>query len=116
MKRQHHLSASGAAPGNVQFIYITRWRYRQAAALRLFQSNAIRLSFADATLESIGLTLVFNAIPDEVEALCEMHRVLCPLGVVMLIDACVPSGGNIVARGLGRLWALFGDQLGDEVA
>jgi hypothetical protein len=38
------------------------------------------------------------------------------MGVVVLIDACVPNNGNVVARGLGRLWALFGDQLRNETA
>lgn len=89
---------------------------RQKLTPRLAQANAIVLPFADCTFDGIVLTFVFSAIPDDVAALREMQRVLCPMGVVVLIDARVPSHGNVVARGLGRLWALFGDQLRDETA
>jgi hypothetical protein len=33
---------------------------------------------------------------------------------VILVDACYPDNGNRIARGLGHLWELFGDQLRDE--
>ncbi len=87
---------------------------RQALTPRLVQANAIQLPFEDNTFDGIVLTFVFSAIPDGAAALREMRRVLCPLGVVVLIDACIPSDGNAVAQGLGRMWALFGDILRDE--
>jgi len=89
---------------------------RQKLIPRLVQADAIALPIADNTLDGIVLTFVFSAIPDGAAALREMQRVLRPQGVVALIDACVPSDGNVVARGLGRLWALFGDKLRDEAA
>jgi len=89
---------------------------RQDLTPRPVQANAITLPFAGDTFDGIVLTFVFSAIPDGPAALCEMYRVLHPRGVVALIDACVPRDGNLVARGLGRLWALFGDRLRDEAA
>ena len=88
---------------------------RQALTPRLVQANAIQLPFEDDAFDGIVLTFVFSAIPDGVAALREMQRVLRPMGV-MLIDACVPRHGNVVARGLGQLCVLFGDQLRDEAA
>jgi ubiquinone/menaquinone biosynthesis C-methylase UbiE len=89
---------------------------RQKLTPRLVQANAIQLPFEDDTFDGIVLTFVFSAIPDGAAALREMQRVLRPQGVLVLIDACVPSNGNVMARGLGRLWALFGDRLRDEAA
>lgn len=89
---------------------------RQALTPRLVQANAIQLPFEDEAFDGLVLTFVFSAIPAGAAALREMYRVLRPTGVVVLIDACVPSNGNVAARRLGRLWALFGDQLRDEAA
>jgi len=89
---------------------------RQALPSRLVQANALQLPFADDTFEGLVLTFVFSAIPDGTAALREMRRVLCPAGVLALVDACVPENGGVMARGLGRMWELFGDYLRDEAA
>jgi demethylmenaquinone methyltransferase / 2-methoxy-6-polyprenyl-1,4-benzoquinol methylase len=89
---------------------------RQELTPRLVQANAIVLPFADNTFDGIVLTFVFSAIPDGSAALREMQRVLCPDGVLALVDACLPVSGDLVARGLGRMWTLFGDVLRDEAS
>lgn len=88
----------------------------QALSARFVQANAIQLPFADGTFDGIVLTFVSSAIPDGATALHEMQRVLCPNGVLVLVDACVPENGDLIAQGLGRLWTLFGDVLRDEAA
>jgi ubiquinone/menaquinone biosynthesis C-methylase UbiE len=80
------------------------------------QANVMRLPFIDGTFDGIVLTFVFSAIPDGAAAMRELQRVLRPDGVLALIDACVPGDHNFAARGLGRLWTLFGDFLRDEAA
>jgi ubiquinone/menaquinone biosynthesis C-methylase UbiE len=94
--------------------YAQRRLLRQALTPHLVQARAMQLPFADGAFEGIVLTFVFSAIPDGAAALREMHRVLCPNGVLALVDACVPEGGNLIARGLGQMWKLFGDSLRDE--
>lgn len=89
---------------------------RQALPPRLIQGTVMQLPFGDDTFGGIVLTFVFSAIPDGSAALREMQRVLCPNGVLALVDACVPTNGGLMARGLGRLWQLFGDSLRDEAA
>jgi ubiquinone/menaquinone biosynthesis C-methylase UbiE len=81
---------------------------------RLVQATALHAPIADSSFDAIVLTFVFSAIPDGPAALREMHRILRPQGRVALVDACFPDDGNRIARGLGRLWELFGDQLRDE--
>ena len=89
---------------------------RQDLPPRLIQGNAMVLPFADDTFDAIVLTFVFSAIPDGAVALREMQRVLCPNGVLALVDACIPENDDLIARGLSQVWALFGDVLRDEVS
>jgi demethylmenaquinone methyltransferase / 2-methoxy-6-polyprenyl-1,4-benzoquinol methylase len=86
----------------------------QALPDRLVEADALHLPTRDRSFDGVVLTFVFSAIPDGSTALREIQRVLRPQGRVILIDACFPDNGNRIARGLGHLWELFGDQLRDE--
>ena len=59
---------------------------------------------------------MLSAIPDALAALSEFARVLRPGGVVALVDAGIPSNGNLPGRLLARAWELFGDYMRDEAA
>jgi len=92
-----------------------RLRHSELSA-HFTQANVMHLPFSDGTFDGVVLTFVFSAIPNGAAAMCEMQRVLRPNGVIVLIDACLPGDNNLIARGLGRLWTLFGDFLRDEAA
>jgi ubiquinone/menaquinone biosynthesis C-methylase UbiE len=92
-------------------------RLRGAAATdRLVQADVMSLPFANASFDGIILTFVFSAFPDGSTAMRELSRLLRPAGRLAIVDACVPSDRNLAARGLGRMWTLFGDVLRDEAA
>ena len=80
----------------------------------LIRGDAVRLPMADASVDAVVATFVLSAIPDGVGALREAGRVLCPGGLVVLVDAGYPSDGNLGGRFLAWLWTLFGDVLRDE--
>jgi ubiquinone/menaquinone biosynthesis C-methylase UbiE len=82
----------------------------------LVQGDVLHLPLADASLDGIALTFAFSAVPDGLGALREMARVLRPGGVLALVDAGIPSDGNLPGRALARTWALFGDFMRDEAA
>ena len=82
---------------------------RGGLAARLVQGTAVHLPFAEDRFDGICLTFTFSAIPDGCAAMREMHRVLRPAGRLVLIDAGVPGDGNVMGRGLARLWTQFGD-------
>lgn len=89
---------------------------RAGLPARLAQGDATHLPFASNSLDGIVMTFTFSAIPEGAVALCEMHRALRPDGVLVLVDAGVPSDGNRIGRGLARAWELFGDHMRDEAA
>ena len=89
---------------------------RDGLAVRLVQGNAVHLPFAEGSFDGICLTFTFSAIPDGCAAMREMRRVLRPAGRLVLIDAGAPGDGNVMGRGLARLWAQFGDFMRDEAA
>jgi ubiquinone/menaquinone biosynthesis C-methylase UbiE len=80
----------------------------------LVQGDATQLPFASESLAGIATTFAFSAIPDGLEAVREMTRILSPGGVLALVDAGYPSDGNRVATALARLWELGGDFMRDE--
>ena len=94
--------------------YAQRRLRHQALPDRLVEADAARLPFVNRAFDDVVLTFVFSAIPDGPGALREMHRILRPQGRLILVDACYPDNGNLIARGLGHLWELFGDHLRDE--
>jgi ubiquinone/menaquinone biosynthesis C-methylase UbiE len=83
---------------------------------RLVQANVIHLPFAGASFDGVVLTFVFSAFPDGSAAMRELSRLLRPAGRLVIVDACVPRDRNLIARGLGWAWTLFGDTLRDEAA
>jgi ubiquinone/menaquinone biosynthesis C-methylase UbiE len=95
----------------------TQRRLRGAAQTdRLVQATVIRLPFANASFDGIVLTFVFSAFPDGSAAMSELYRLLRPAGRLAIVDACIPRDRNLIARGLGRMWTLFGDYVRDESA
>jgi ubiquinone/menaquinone biosynthesis C-methylase UbiE len=95
----------------------TQRRLRGAAQTdRLVQANVMSLPFASNSFDGIILTFVFSAFPDGSAAMCELSRLLRPAGRLVIVDACIPRDRNLIARGLGRMWTLFGDYVRDESA
>ncbi len=83
---------------------------------RLVQGNAENLPFAPNSFAAVTMTFVFSAIPDGLAAMCAIHRVLRPGGLLVLVDAGNPDDGNRPGRLLARTWELFGDFMRDEAA
>lgn len=83
---------------------------------RLVRGDATQLPFASDSWDGIAITLAFSAIPDGLEAMGEMARVLRPNGVLALMDAGYPTDGNRIGTVLARLWELGGDFMRDEAA
>lgn len=54
--------------------------------ITLVEGNAQRLPFTDLSFETVVCTLSLCTIPDQEEALREMHRVLVPGGRLLLVD------------------------------
>ena len=80
----------------------------------LVQGDAVHLPFARHTFDGVVMSFVFGAIPDGLGALREVARVLRPGGVLSMVEAGVPSDGNIGGTLLAKLWTFFGDILRDE--
>ena len=83
---------------------------------RLTQGDALHLPFVQNSFEAIVMTFVFSAFPDGPGAMRELARILCPNGLLVLVDGGVPSDGNRIGRGLAHTWELFGDYMRDEAA
>lgn len=81
---------------------------------RLVQGNAVAPPFRPHTFDAVVLTFVFSAIPNGVAAMAAIQRVLRPEGLVISVDACIPSDGNPLGVGLAHLWEQFGDFMRDE--
>jgi len=90
-------------------------RLRRAnLSVALVQGDATHLPYASASFDGIFGTFALSAIPDGLAAMHEIARVLRPGGVLALVDAGVPSDGNLMGKALARLWTLFGDTMRDE--
>jgi len=89
---------------------------RNGLTARLAQGTVVQLPFPADCFDGIYLTFTFSAIPDGDAAMREIRRVLRPMGRLVLIDAGVPDDGNVLGRGLARLWTQFGDFMRDEAA
>jgi ubiquinone/menaquinone biosynthesis C-methylase UbiE len=83
---------------------------------RLVQGDATRLPFAAESLDGIATTFALSAVPDGLQAVREMARVLRPYGILALVDAGYPTQGNRMGALLARLWELGGDFMRDEAA
>lgn len=81
---------------------------------RLVQGDAARLPLAVASFDAVVLTFAFSAFPDGLGVMRELRRVLRPGGRVILVDAGLPSDGNLMGVALARAWTLFGDFMCDE--
>lgn len=80
----------------------------------LLQGDAARLPLAAASFDAVVLTFAYSAFPDGMTAMQEMARVLRPGGVLILVDAGLPSNGNLMGAALARAWELFGDFMRNE--
>ena len=87
---------------------------KRAQPAALVQGDAAILPFAPNSFDAVTMTFVFSAIPDGPTTVRECHRVLRPDGVLVLVDAGIPSDGNLPGRLLARTWELFGDFMRDE--
>jgi demethylmenaquinone methyltransferase/2-methoxy-6-polyprenyl-1,4-benzoquinol methylase len=58
----------------------------------LDQGNAAELPFADATFDRVLCTYALKAIPSHQQTLDEVHRVLKPNGVFVVMDATLGNG------------------------
>jgi ubiquinone/menaquinone biosynthesis C-methylase UbiE len=54
--------------------------------VELVEGDAERLSFADASFDTVVCALALCSIPDPARAIGEMHRVLVPGGRLLLLD------------------------------
>lgn len=70
----------------------------------LREGDALSLDVADASVDTVVCTFSLCAIPDEVQALAEMHRVLKPAGRLLLADHVAST--SRVARAIQRLFDL----------
>lgn len=82
----------------------------------LSQGDAVALPYLSGTFQGVVMTFALGAIPDGLTAMREVARVLCPGGVVALVEAGIPSDRPIMAVLLAKLWGLFGDLMRDEAA
>ena len=96
---------------------------RAELPLRLARVDALALPFPTGSFDAVTTTFALSAIPDGLAAVKEMARVLRksegvdhPGGVLALVDAGYPNNGNLVGRGLAKLWELGGDYMRDEAA
>ncbi|GAA3515582.1 class I SAM-dependent methyltransferase [Aeromicrobium panaciterrae] len=67
----------------------------------LREGDAHRLDFADASFDTVVATFSMCAIPDDRQAVAEMHRVLRPGGLLLLADHV--ASPNVVGRAIQRL-------------
>lgn len=82
----------------------------------LVQGDAARLPLTAAGFDAVVLTFAFSAFPDGLGTMRELARVLRPGGLVVLVDAGLPSNGNCIGVALARAWTLFGDFMRDEAS
>jgi SAM-dependent methyltransferase len=76
----------------------------------------VQIPLASESLDGITMTFAFSAIPDGLEAMCEMARALRPGGILAVVDAGYPSDGNRIATALACLWEKGGDFMRDEAS
>lgn len=91
--------------------------------IRLARGDALALPFASNSFDAVTTTFALSAIPDGLGAVKEMARVLHGRGgedhqggLLALVDAGYPDDGNLLGRGLAKLWELGGDTMRDEAA
>lgn len=73
-----------------------RRRAELGLPVELLRMDAQRMAFASATFDHVVGTFVLCSIPDPIQAVAEMRRVLKPSGNVMLIEH-VRSGQPVIA-------------------
>lgn len=78
----------------------------------LQEGNAHRLDFPDASFDTVVCTFSLCAIPDERQAVAEMHRVLRPGGLLLLADHI--ASPNFIGRGVQWLAERVSVPLGGE--
>lgn len=80
----------------------------------LVRGDAVHLPYLDHTFDRVVMTFTLSAIPDAQQTLCEIARVLCPGGILALVDAGFPPSGSRLGTALARLWIALGDSMWDE--
>jgi ubiquinone/menaquinone biosynthesis C-methylase UbiE len=61
----------------------------------LVEGDAQALPFADGSFDTVVCTLALNAIPDDGAAIAEMHRVLLPGGLLLLLGHVASHHGFV---------------------
>jgi len=84
------------------------FRYRAGfvnGEVRLVEADALDLPFADESFDTVVFTLVFCSVPDQAQALGEVHRVLRPGGRIVFIEHVRPHGSaKHLADRLNPVW------------
>jgi ubiquinone/menaquinone biosynthesis C-methylase UbiE len=79
----------------------------------IHQGDAQALSYQDAAFDTIVNTMAFTVFPDGQRAMAEIHRVLKPGGVLVIVDVGFPSDRNWLGMQLARMWITMGDIIRD---
>jgi SAM-dependent methyltransferase len=92
------------------------WRARETAAgasatIEVRQADAMALPFEDASFDAVVVTLVLCSVPDQVQTLTELHRVLRPGGELRVLEHVRSERRWVAAVQTVATppWSLFGD-------
>lgn len=66
--------------------------------IRLFRADAMKIPFANGSFDAAGIAFGIRNMPDRLEALQEVRRVLAPGGSVHILEMSAPQ--NRIVRGL----------------
>lgn len=105
-----HLTGIDLSPAMLKVAQQRARQLGRTADLR--EADAHALPFADATFDTVVATFALCAIPDHVQAVSEMTRVLRPNGLLLLADHV--AGSNRLVRGVQRLLELISIPTGGE--
>jgi ubiquinone/menaquinone biosynthesis C-methylase UbiE len=86
---------------------------RIGGSAELRQGDVEELPYESNCFDTVINTMAFSAYPDANKAMSEMHRVLKPGGILVMIDIAYPQDGNWLGVQLTRLWMTFGDLVRD---
>jgi ubiquinone/menaquinone biosynthesis C-methylase UbiE len=99
---------------NERMVAIAQRNLRRAGVTaELRRANVEALPYPDGHFNTLINTMAFSGYPDGQQAMCEMHRVLCPQGRLVLIDVGYPPDGNRLGTAIVGIWKRSGDVIRD---